>query len=142
MGKPTKMMRILYIAYSCAPSSGSENRIGWCVPLEMAKNNEVFVITKAEHKEVISDFLRLNPISNIHFEYVDIPNIYKELFNGFMYSARLNLWHHRAVKVADRICVREKIQIIHQITPVEIRAIGDYGRIKGVYFVAGPLGGG
>lgn len=135
-------MRILYIAYSCAPNSGSENRIGWCVPLEMAKNNEVFVITKAEHKQVISDFLRLNPVSNIHFEYVDIPYVYKKLFNGFMYSARLNLWHRRAIKVAERICQREEIQIIHQITPVEIRAIGDYGSIKDVYFVAGPLGGG
>lgn len=135
-------MRILYIAYSCAPNSGSENRIGWSVPLEMAKKTEVFVITKAEHKQVISDFLRVNPASNICFEYVDIPNVYKKLFNGFMYSARLNFWHHRAVKVAERICQREKIQIIHQITPVEIRAIGDYGRIKDVYFVAGPLGGG
>ncbi len=40
------------------------------------------------------------------------------------------------------ICKKEKIDIIHQITPVEFRSIGRYGEIPDVKFVCGPLGGG
>lgn len=59
-----------------------------------------------------------------------------------MYSGRLNIWNKRVLPLAKRICFEEKIDIIHQITPIEFRAIGNYGKIKNVKFVCGPLGGG
>ena len=34
-------MNILYIAYSCNPFAGSEDKIGWCVPYESSKTNKV-----------------------------------------------------------------------------------------------------
>ena len=49
-------MNILYIAYSCNPFAGSEDKIGWCVPFESSKTNKVYVITKEEqrHMEVVN----------------------------------------------------------------------------------------
>lgn len=135
-------MNILYIAYSCCPNSGSEDAIGWNVPLEMSKVHNVYIITKNEHRAPITEYLNLNPNANLHFFFVDIPDIFKKIFKGFLYSGRLNIWHKRAFPIARQICADLKIDIIHQITPVEFRALGDYGRIKGVKFVAGPLGGG
>ena len=41
-------MNILYIAYSCSPYGGSEEAIGFNIPIEMSKNNNVYVITKEE----------------------------------------------------------------------------------------------
>ena len=44
--------------------------------------------------------------------------------------------------LAKKICADQKIDVIHQITPIEFRAIGDYGKIANTKFVCGPLGGG
>jgi glycosyltransferase involved in cell wall biosynthesis len=135
-------MNILYIAYSCNPYAGSEDKIGWCVPFESSKNNKVVVITKEEQRIPITRYLKDHPVENLEFYFVDIPRIYKELFKGFFYSGRLNIWNNRAFPIANRICTEKNINIIHQITPVEFRSIGDYGMIKNIKFVCGPLGGG
>lgn len=135
-------MKLLYIAYSCDPYSGSEDKIGWNVPLESAKMNEVYVITKVEHRENIKKYMLENNVKNIHVYYIDIPFIYKKLFKGFLYSGRLNIWNRKAFPLAKKICEKEKIDLIHQITPIELRSIGNYGHIKNTKFVCGPLGGG
>ena len=64
-------MNVLYIAYSCSPYHGSEDKIGWNVPAESAKYNNVFVITKEEQRCYVEKYLRDNPIPNIKFYYVD-----------------------------------------------------------------------
>lgn len=136
------MKRILYIAYSCNPYAGSEDKIGWNIPYVAAKNHEVWVITKEEQREPVERFLRENPTSNLHFSFVDIPNIYKKIFRGFLYSGRLNVWNKRAYPLAKKLCETNEIDLIHQITPIEFRAIGPYKKIKNVKFICGPLGGG
>ena len=135
-------MKRLYIAYSCNPFAGSEDKIGWCVPYESAKTNKVYVVTKEEQREPIEKYLQTHVLENIEFYYVDIPNFYKKVFKGFMYSGRLNIWNKRAFPIVKKLCCDNKIDIIHQITPIEFRAIGDYGKIEKVKFVCGPLGGG
>ena len=135
-------MNILYIAYSCDPYSGSEDKIGWNIPAKSAQSNNVYVITKEEHRENIEKYLKENPIKNISFRYVDISPIYKKAFKSFLYSGRLNIWHKKAFQVAQEICSEHSIDIIHQITPIEFRSIGKYGKIDGIKFVCGPLGGG
>ncbi len=135
-------MNILYIAYSCSPYHGSEDQIGWSIPVISANKNHVFVITKQEHKQEIEQYLKMHKIDNISFYYVDIPLIYKKVFKGFLYSGRLNVWHHNALPLAEELCKKEDIKIIHQITPVEFRSVGDYGSISNTRFVCGPLGGG
>ena len=74
-------MNILYIAYSCNPFAGSEDKIGWCVPYESSKTNKVYVITKEEQREPVEKYLQSHPLENIKFYYVDIPNFYKKIFN-------------------------------------------------------------
>jgi len=134
-------MNILYIAYSCEPYKGSEDKIGWNIPLKTSETNNVFVITKAEHKEPINRWLSAHVISNVHFYFVDIPSIYKKIFKGFLYSGRLNIWNRRAYKLAKKLCGENDIEVIHQITPIEFRSIGSYGKIPNIKFVCGPIGG-
>ncbi len=135
-------MNILYIAYSCSPYSGSEDKIGWKTPIEACKTNDVYVITKEEHRREISCYLEENPIPNIHFYYVDIPSVIKKVAKGFLYSLRLNPWHKKVYPLAEKICKEHGISVIHQITPMEVRAIGDYGRISNINYICGPIGGG
>ena len=134
-------MKILYIAYSCAPNRGSENRIGWMLPLTMSRSHAVFVVTKEQYRREIEAYCTDHPEVKVQFFYVDVPGANAAL-RGPLYSLRLNLWHSRAVKLAEELCCREGIRLIHQITPVEFRSIGDYGSIPGVTFLCGPVGGG
>ena len=135
-------MNILYIAASCAPNNGSEDKIGWNVPIESAKENRVFVLTMEKQRGRIEEYLVTHPMDNPRFYFVDIPRLFGVLFKGPLVSGQLNIWHKRAFKVAVEICNKEKIDIIHQITPIEFRSIGEYGRIPTTNFVCGPLGGG
>lgn len=135
-------MKILYIAYSCNPYAGSEDKIGWNILYAASKDNEVWVITKEEQRQYVEEFLDKNPTSNLHFYFADIPSIYKKVYKGPLYSGRLNVWHRRAFPIAKKLCKENGIQIIHQITPIEFRAIGNYKRIKNIKFICGPLGGG
>ena len=136
-------MKILYIAYSCNPYAGSEDKIGWNVPYAAAKaGHQVWIITKEEQREPVERFLEREHVENLRVDYVDIPSIYKKLYKGPLYSGRLNIWHKHAFPLAKKLCGDNQIEIIHQIAPIEFRAIGPYKKIRGIKFICGPLGGG
>lgn len=133
-------MKILYVALSCSPCNGSEDKIGWNVPFEASKENEVYVITLIEQKRYIEEYLSKNPVKNLHFTYIDVASFYKKIFKGSLFSLRFGMYNRRAFKEAKKLCAENDIKVIHQITPIEFRAIGDYGKIKNVNFVLGPIG--
>lgn len=135
-------MNILYIAVSCSPYHGSEDKIGWNIPFESARRNRVYVLTREDQRQFIENYTKQNRLHNITFYYVDIPQAMKWLYVRGVYSIGLNIWHRKALLAAEEICKREGIEVIHQITPVEFRSIGNYGSIPGVRFVCGPIAGG
>ena len=90
-------MNILYIAYSCAPGKGSEDRIGWMIPMTAAKNHRVWVLTREEHRPRIEEWQKIHKMPDIRFCYADIHPLWKMLLRGRAYSLRLNLWHHKAL---------------------------------------------
>lgn len=136
-------MKLLYISYSCNPYSGSEDQIGWNIPITSEQyNNTVYVITKEEHREVITSYIKEHPWITTKFFFVDIPVMYKKIFSGLFYSMRIILWQKQAFKLAKELCDNNNIELIHQIAPVEIRALGNYGKIRNIHFVAGPVSGG
>lgn len=135
-------MNILYIACSCSPYHGSEDKIGWSVPIQSAEKNRVFVITRESQRGYIEDYLAKNPTENIYFYYIDVPAYLYKLARGFAFTILLHAWNKRAMRLAEAICRKENIEIIHQITPVEFRSIGDYWKIPNVKYVCGPIAGG
>ena len=135
-------MNILYIAFSCQPNKGSEEKIGWSIPLESSKTNKVYVVTREEQRPKIEEYAKEHQIENIKFYYVDINPFYKRLFKGSMLSLRLNILHKKAYPLVKEICKKEQIEVIHQITPIEFRSIGAYYKIPNTKFICGPLGGG
>lgn len=135
-------MNILYIAYSCGTRSGSENAIGWNIPMHSAlMGNNVYIITKNTSKSDLQDYLEKHPIHNLKVLYVDEPSYPKRL-RKMLFALCLKKWQKRAYRAAKALCAQEPVELIHQITPVELRNIGSYGKIKNVPFVVGPIGGG
>ncbi len=67
------MRKILISAYACEPGKGSEQSVGWNMALQLARRNEVHVITRANNREVIEQQLPDYPNVHIHFHYYDAP---------------------------------------------------------------------
>lgn len=135
-------IRILLSAYACEPNKGSEPGVGWNWAVHLAQNNEVFVITRKNNKNVIEEYLGKNPIEHLHFYYHDCSGFMKKakkLPNGiFIYYKK---WQTEIFDLAFHIVVKEKIQIIHHITFNEFRTPGKLYKLN-VPFVWGPIGGG
>ena len=53
-------MTIIYIAYSCDPYNGTEDKLGWYIPYYASKNNDVIVITKEEQRKSIERYQKNN----------------------------------------------------------------------------------
>ena len=123
-------MTIIYIAYSCDPYNGTEDKLGWYIPYYASKDNDVIVITKEEQRKSIERYQNNNTCDRIRVIYIDIPTVYKKIYKGGLYSGRQNVWNERAYKKVQQLCKTQQIDIIHQVNPVEFRSIGKYGSIR------------
>lgn len=75
------MKTLLISAYGCEPIKGSESGVGWNWILQMAKNNKLHVITRANNQEPIEQYLPEDVKDNITFYYYDTPDIIKNMKN-------------------------------------------------------------
>lgn len=136
-------MRVLFIAFSCSPYGGSEDAVGWNTPLAMTRGGvDVTVITRTEQKPYIDRWHQENPGETMpRFKYVPVPRLLDaKLFRGQFQSLRLNPWLRRVHRYLVHMLREEDFEVIHQITPVEFRAVMKPVRHGGIN-VVGPLGG-
>ena len=75
-------MNILYVAVSCDPYNGSEDKIGWNVPWEMSKTENVWIVTRRDLKKSIDKFLGDNEKRKLKMVYVEMPEICNKVFKG------------------------------------------------------------
>ena len=66
-------LKILLSAYACEPGRGSEQGVGWNWARQMAKEHEVWVVTRANNRMPIETALAWDPLPNAHFVYYDLP---------------------------------------------------------------------
>ena len=138
-------MKVLINAYACSPTWGSEPGMAWNWIKELSKSCEVFVITEGEWREDIEKALSLLPQrENLHFCYNPVsPEIRKMCWNQgdwrFYYYYRQ--WQKKTLKMAEDICSKNQIDIIHQLNMVGFREPGLLWKIKGPKYIWGPIGG-
>lgn len=135
------MARILYIAMSCGPNRGSEDAIGWNLPLAMSRRgNDVFVLTRADKREEIETYLAAHP-DECGPEYLYEAQTPLELkMNGPLVSVKVASWCRRISKKLPGIVDAHRIEVVHQITPIEFRAVID-ADLDNVAMFLGPIGG-
>lgn len=136
-------MNIIYVAFPCNPYVGSESKIGWNIPIESVKQgNNVTVFTIKDMKSDIENYIKKNGDINIDFHYVDLPKAFKKFLKKLP-TIKLRAYHRLIYrKIKEFLKDGKNIDIIHQITPVEFRNIGNYYKIKNTKFIVGPVGGG
>lgn len=137
-------MNILYIACSCSPDYGSEDAIGWNVPLVAKKRgNKVTVIVRSGLRQSIETWIRNHPEEIFpDFYFIETTFVLEKIAIGPFYTMRLYEFAARALKLARELNKKSPFDVIHQITPVEFRSIGDYGKISNAKYIIGPIAGG
>lgn len=118
--------------------------MGWNTPLAaMRLGAEVTVITRTEQKQFIDRWRNENPGAAMPaFEYVPVSKILDaKPFRGQFQSLRLGPWLASVRRRVIEMLRNECFDVIHQVTPVEFRAVMKPVVHAGVN-VIGPLGGG
>lgn len=136
------MRTILVSAYACEPLKGSEQGVGWNWVLQMAKKNNLHVITRANNQVFIEEHLPKELESNIVFHYYDTPNLIKGLKNKakglyFYYF----FWQLGILPLAYKIIKRNNIDYTMHLTMGSIWMPTFLYFFK-TNFIWGPVGGG
>lgn len=136
-------MRVLYIALSCGPNLGSEDAVGWNVPMEMAaRGHEVFVLTRSDKRGEIEEYKAAHPeLTYPEFRYQPLSAL-AEKCRGPFYSLRAKMWCAEASSTVRALCDEIRPDVVHQLTPVEFRAPVDLSGLNMPLKVLGPVGGG
>ena len=110
-------MKILISAYSCETGRGSEGEIGWRMVHALASQHDVRVITRANLRDVHSESFSDTPKPpNLHFEYFDLPWIfrfYKRGNRGFLLY--YYLWQIGVGLRARAILNEEPADVLHHL---------------------------
>ena len=138
---PGGKLRILYIAFSCGPNRGSEDAIGWNLPLAMARlGNEVFVLTRADKRKEIESYLAEHPDEQGPVFLYEAQTSFELRMGGPLVSVKVASWCRRVSDKLPAIVKSYNIGIIHQITPIEFRSVIN-ADIKDAAMFLGPIGG-
>jgi glycosyltransferase involved in cell wall biosynthesis len=135
-------IKVLVSAYACEPHKGSEPGVGWNWAKQIAKFAEVWVVTRANNRDVIEAELMKNPDLNLHFCYNDIPRwlgFWKKKASG-LYLYYL-LWQLEAYRIAKIMHKQIKFDVVHQLTFGNL-LLPTFMPFLKIPFIWGPIGGG
>lgn len=135
-------MKILLSAYACEPNRGSEPGVGWNIAWELAKYNEVWVLTRPDDgREAIEAELACNPQANLHFVYFTLP-----ILGGFWqwgsvaFVLHYYLWQVQAYFVAKKLHQQINFDLAHHVTFVRYSS-PSFISLLPIPFVWGTVGG-
>ena len=135
-------LRILLSAYACEPEQGSEPGVGWNWVDQLARFQEVWVITRANNRDSIEKSLAKKPLPNVHWVYFDLPRwarFWKKGERGL--HVYYYLWQLGAYFVVRKLHRRVGFSLVHHVTFVNYW-IPSFLALLPIPFVWGPVGGG
>lgn len=152
------MKRIAVICCYISPYRGSECSVAWNFVINMAKNNELYVLYGSSESELgkveeIKEWEKSHVHPNIHFVDVILPeNRVNSCLNW--YSAKcqntiLNIadfirhkrWHKAVLKKVVELKETGKIDVVHFLNPIGFKEPGLSWKIKGIPYGWGPISG-
>lgn len=135
-------MKILYSAFECNPSRGSDAYVGWSWAKQMSIGNEVHVLTSSGNKGDIEKYIAEKADVRASFHYVSLPRWMEMLLTGRKgYFTTYVIWQWYAFKEAQRLHEIYRFDIAHHVSIADFRIIGFLWKL-GIPYVYGPVGGG
>ena len=142
MSERMSRLKVLISAFACRPNEGSEAGVGWACATEVAKEHEVWVLTRGKYKDLIEDELTKNPVPNLHFVYLDAPRwMWSTKRGGGFYQFTYYAWQVGAYFRARSVCRKHKVDVIHHVSFSKFWA-PSFVALLPIPFVWGPVGGG
>ncbi len=135
-------MKILMSAYACEPSKGSEPSVGWNQVCQVARDHEVWVITRSNNRPGIDEALAVDPLPNAHWVYFDLPrwaSFWKKGMRGM--RTYYHCWQFGAYLKARSLHRQFHFDLAHHVTFVNYW-MPIFLALLPVPFVWGPVGGG
>ncbi len=136
------MKNLLVSAYACEPLKGSEQAVGWNFVIQLAKHNQVHVITRANNQEPISKNIPKEIASNIHFHYYDTHSFFRRFKNKskgiYLYYI---LWQIGIIKVVLKLKRQYNFNASIHLTFGNVW-LPTFLPFINIPFIYGPLGGG
>lgn len=134
-------MRVLISAYACEPGMGSEPGVGWKMPVAMARNLDVWVLTRANNRQAIEDELAARPVPGLHVRYVDLPRWLRWWKRGQRgIQVYYYLWQIAAYFAARRLDREINFDVVHHLTFVKYW-VPSFVSLLRKPFIWGPVGG-
>ena len=137
--------KILLSSYSCEPNKGSESEVGWSWAINLVKKGHtVYVITRANQRKSIENYINNKKIKNLHFIYFDLSKILLSILkpnfskNSYLYYL---LWQLGIFFKAHSYVKKIKFDFIHHVTYVSYR-FPSFLIFYDIPFILGPLSGG
>lgn len=133
-------MDILVIAYGCEPNRGSEAGIGWHWTQMMAEEHNVTVITRANNKEVIEDYYRVNGQKKIQYVYYDPIKLIRRIkkkergLKLFYY-----FWQKGVIKVVKQLIEVSHYDVVWEMNFGSMTLPTYIGSLSGIKLVIGPV---
>jgi hypothetical protein len=113
-------MKILISAYACEPDRGSEAEIGWGIALELAKEHQLWVLTRANNRLPHDEYFNKLPggkPDNLNFIYYDLPSwarFYKK--GGKRFLLYYYHWQISSYFACKKIFSENQIDVVHHLT--------------------------
>src|SRR5580704_1216196 len=112
-------LKVLMSAYACEPNKGSEPEVGWQWALQMAKFNDVTVVTRANNQASIEKETALlkGTVPLPRFVYHDEGPFLLGLKKRFgIIRSYYVLWQVSAWNVIHRLHLQNSYDIFHHVT--------------------------
>lgn len=104
-------VRVLWVAFACAPGRGSEPGLAWGLMRHLAPYLDALVVlTPAHNREAIE--AGPAPPANVRLEYVPAPRLPGEAGHRLAYL----VWLSRALKRARELHAQEPFDLAHHVT--------------------------
>lgn len=138
--KINKQLKILISAYACEPDKGSEPGVGWNWVTSISSDHEIWVITRANNKEIIEQKLNNSVELNIKWLYYDLPPTLVAWKKWMGVHVYYYLWQICVYLKFRRILQNESFDVIHHLT-FGIYWMPSFLHFLNTPFVWGPVGG-
>ena len=135
-------MKLLISAYACEPDCGSEAGVGWNCVLQAARFHEVWVLTRANNRELIESAPQTAALQNVRFAYFDLPRwarFWKRGTRGL--HLYYYLWQIGAYLLARKLHRHVCFDLTHHVTFVNYWQPSLLPLLP-MPFLWGPVGGG
>ena len=135
-------LRVLLSAYACEPGKGSEPGVGWNWVTQLARHEDVWVLTRSNNRGAIEQALRSEPMDRARFVYLDLPRWLRFWKKGSR-GIRLYyyLWQFGAYLRARKLHRNIGFDVAHHVTFVKYWMPSLLSLLP-IPLVWGPVGGG